>query len=264
MQVMSKRWLNWLLMCIRDYNAKRYLFAGRVVTLARDLGFPSEFASYFDVPWRVQKLVKECYRDPGNYDSDENFVTFVRNSEAAKGRLMVGWITGTFWGTKSSSPEGLRSRFESAQPNSIRWHRPLSAQTNSIRWRRPLSLYPLVSHAVKLPNSEQVYRLYQDADVVVNARVARASPQIQAEIVALVQGTGLRAVTTEAYFFSELFLGSRHNAGDFVHVYLEHKLTSGSTETFRVDSPVIDTTPCKYEARVASYVSIPIHWEPER
>ena len=63
-------------------------------------------------------------------------------------------------------------------------------------------LYPLVGPPIKLPNVEQVYRLYQDTDVVVNARVARASPQIRAEIEALVQDTGLRAVSTEAYFFS--------------------------------------------------------------
>ena len=96
-------------------------------------------------------------------------------------------------------------------------------------------LYPLVGPPIKLPNVEQVYRLYQDTDVVVNARVARASPQIRAEIEALVQDTGLRAVSTEAYFFSTLFIGSRHDPSDHVVVDLEGKTTSGSTATFCVE-----------------------------
>lgn len=121
-------------------------------------------------------------------------------------------------------------------------------------------MYPLVGPPVKLPNSEQVYRLYQDATVVVNARVSRASPRIQAEIKALVHETGLQVVTTEAYFFSEFYIGSRHDASDFVHVNLEEKVVSASTSTFRVETPCVDRTPSKYDVFATSHVSIPIHW----
>lgn len=126
-------------------------------------------------------------------------------------------------------------------------------------------LYPLIGPAMKLPNVEQVYRLYQDAGVVVNARVTRASQRIRAEIESLVQHVGLQATASEAYFFSELWLGSRHDPADYVHVDLEQKkVSSGSTATFRVEAATVDWVPCKYDTTTRSHVSIPIYWKKPR
>jgi len=43
-------------------------------------------------------------------------------------------------------------------------------------------IYPLVGPPLKLPNADRIYRLYEDARVVINAEVARASPRIQRAI----------------------------------------------------------------------------------
>jgi hypothetical protein len=121
-------------------------------------------------------------------------------------------------------------------------------------------IYPLIGPAVKLPNVEQVYRLYQDTDIVVNARVKQASQDIQSEIRQVVQDSGLCATMTEAYFFSHIFIGSRKDPDDHVVVDLEQKVTSGNSATFVVDAPILDTTSCRYETMSNSHVSIPIRW----
>lgn len=124
-------------------------------------------------------------------------------------------------------------------------------------------IYPLVGPAVKLPNSDQVYRLYQDVDVVVNGRVEKANPNIQSEINDLMHHSGLNPVNEEAYFFSRLFIGNRHDPTEHVLVDLEQKVTSGNTKMFHIQTPIMDTTTCPYDRWATSAVSIPIYWGDE-
>ena len=125
-------------------------------------------------------------------------------------------------------------------------------------------VYPVVGPCYKLPNCEEVYRLYQDAHVVVNARVSVASPQIQAEIVDAVLAIGcdfLTPVSTEAYFYSHVVIVSR-TTNDQVLIDLEQKQHSvtGSTQMFRVGSPELLTDSRPYESTVKSHVGIPVRW----
>jgi hypothetical protein len=121
-------------------------------------------------------------------------------------------------------------------------------------------LYPLYGPAVKLPNVEAIYRLYEDDAVVVNARVQRASPAIQQQIKQLMRPFGLRVVSAEAYFFSHIFIGSRQIPTDQVTVDLETRQSSGTLS--RVGPAVLDTTKVPYDVHATSSVSIPIHWGP--
>ena len=125
-------------------------------------------------------------------------------------------------------------------------------------------VYPVAGPCYKLPNCEEVYRLYQDAHVVVNARVSVASPQIQAEITQAVLAIGcdfLTPVSTEAYFYSHVVVASR-TTDDQVLIDLEQKQHSvtGSTQMFRVDSPELLTDSRPYEPTVKSHVGIPVRW----
>jgi hypothetical protein len=119
-------------------------------------------------------------------------------------------------------------------------------------------LYPLYGPAVKLPNVEAIYRLYEDDNVVVNAHVQRASPVIQRQIKQLMRPFGLRVVSTEAYFFSNIFIGSRRVPTDQVTIDLETREISGILS--RVGPPILDTTKVPYDDHATSCVSIPIHW----
>ena len=125
-------------------------------------------------------------------------------------------------------------------------------------------VYPLVGPPYKLPNCEEVYRLYQDEDVVINAQVSAASPEIQAEIVAVTAKKCLdflRPVSAEAYFYSQILVASR-TTDERVLVDLEQKqhTVTGTTNMFRVQAPEVSTDPRPYEDDCASYVGIPIHW----
>jgi hypothetical protein len=125
-------------------------------------------------------------------------------------------------------------------------------------------VYPVVGPCYKLPNCGDIYRLYQDAHVVVNARVSVASPQIQAEIVDAVLAIGcdfMTPVSTEAYFYSQIMVASR-TTDDQVLIDLEQKQHSvtGSTQMFRVGSPELLTDSRPYESTVKSHVGIPVRW----
>ena len=126
-------------------------------------------------------------------------------------------------------------------------------------------VYPMVGPCYKLPNCEDVYRLYQDEDVVINAKVSVASPEIQAEIVAAAaKGFDfLRPVSAEAYFYSQILVASR-TSDDQVLVDLEqkqHAVTGSSTENmFRVEPPEVSKDSRPYEDEGSSYVGIPVRW----
>ena len=72
----------------------------------------------------------------------------------------------------------------------------------------------------------------------------------------------LRAVATEAYFYSHVFVGSRRVPGTSVLVDLERRQVSasGTPGTFEVDAPGLCHEPRPYEDPGTSYVSIPIRW----
>jgi hypothetical protein len=123
-------------------------------------------------------------------------------------------------------------------------------------------LYPVVGPPTKLPNIEEIDRLYQDDSVVVNARVSRASPAIQQEIqTAVASLTDIAQVISDtAHFFSHVFSGSRHDQTDHVTVDLEQKSTTLGTRLFDVGSPTVDTEVCPYVTVSRSRVIIPISW----
>ena len=125
-------------------------------------------------------------------------------------------------------------------------------------------VYPLAGPCYKLPNCADVYRLYQDADIVINARVSAASPEIQAEIVQAVATKGcefMRPVSTEAFFYSHVLIASR-TTDDQVLVDLERKQHTGTVTSsmFRVGVPDVSRGSRPYEDNGASYVEIPIRW----
>ena len=125
-------------------------------------------------------------------------------------------------------------------------------------------VYPLVGPSYKLPNCEEVYRLYQNAHVVINAQVSVASPEIQAEIVAATTAKGfdfLRPVSAEAYFYSQILVASR-TTNDQVLIDLEqkHHAVTGTTNMFRVELPEVSKESRPYEDDGSSYVGIPVRW----
>jgi hypothetical protein len=122
-------------------------------------------------------------------------------------------------------------------------------------------LYPLCGPPVKLPNTYGLYRLYQDGAVQINAEVSRASAAARGQIEHLLQAAsstaadgnlllpGVAPVASEAYFFSRLCLSGPGGDDDVVLVDLEHgKCTTGSTPTFRVGQPYVDTRVYDYAA----------------
>jgi hypothetical protein len=150
----------------------------------------------------------------------------------------------------------------------------LSNLFTSVSWiNPPLSVshsggdpyvYPVVGPCYKLPNCGDIYRLYQDAHVVVNARVSVASPQIQSEITQACMAIGcdfMTPVSTEAYFYSHVVVASR-TTDDQVLIDLEQKQYSitGSTQMFRVGSPELLTDSRPYESTAKSHVGIPVRW----
>jgi len=125
----------------------------------------------------------------------------------------------------------------------------------------------MVGPSYKLPNCEEVYRLYQDENVVINAQVSAASPEIQAEIVTATAKKGLDflcPVSAEAYFYSQILVASR-TTNDQVLVDLErkqHRVTGNSPENsmFRVEPPEVSKESRPYEDDGSSYVGIPVRW----
>ena len=124
-------------------------------------------------------------------------------------------------------------------------------------------VYPLIGSCYKLPNCEDIYRLYQDDAVVINAMVSVATPQIQDEIIRATSRTGdfLHPVTTGAYFYSKILVASR-TTDDHVLIDLGEKQHTSSNphSMFKVDLPMVSTDSRPYEDQNASYVSIPIRW----
>lgn len=122
-------------------------------------------------------------------------------------------------------------------------------------------VYPLHGEPTKLPNTEVVYRLYQDEQTVINARVAKASANIQQEIESLVNASGITPVSTNAFFFSHLFIAS---GDDEVTIELESRKVVSSKEpsirTLQVGNPFLTSVPCPYDSSTVSHVSIPIRW----
>ena len=123
-------------------------------------------------------------------------------------------------------------------------------------------VYPLFGPCYKLPNCDDIYRLYQDDDVVINAQVSVASPEIQTQIRQVVVSRGgdfLCPVSTEAYFYSQIFIASR-TSDDQVFIDLEQKQTDSTGNTFRVGPYGLSKDSRPYEDEGASYVDIPIRW----
>lgn len=117
-------------------------------------------------------------------------------------------------------------------------------------------VFPLVGPVYKLPNSEEVYRLYQDDHVVINAMVSIASADIQAEIMRAVAGSyghNYQPVAAEAYFYSHIFVGSR-TTDDKVNIDIEQKqyLVTGTTNMFRVEPQEVSKDSLSYD--------IPVRW----
>ena len=120
-------------------------------------------------------------------------------------------------------------------------------------------VFPLVGPVYKLPNCEEVYRLYQDDHVVINAMVSVASPEIQAEIVRAVADSyeiidsRYKPVAAEAYFYSHVFVASR-TTDDKVNIDIEQKqhLVTGTTNMFRVEPQQVSKNSRSYD--------IPVRW----
>ena len=122
-------------------------------------------------------------------------------------------------------------------------------------------LFPLVGPPVKIPNAEAVYRLFQDAHVIVNAAVSRATPDTAAAIRAratLGMDGHLEPIADQAHFFSHLWLSTRDGA-ESVRVDLLTRTAEGGSATFVVGAPYLDTAPCAYDAS-RSRVSLDITW----
>jgi surface protein len=124
-------------------------------------------------------------------------------------------------------------------------------------------IYPVVGPAYKLPNTPECYRLYEDANVVINARVSPASESICHQIDKLTAGTGLEPVSYEAYFFSHLYL-ARRDGTDAVELDLENRSTvlTGTGTFFRPGSLVVnDDTMSPIGPMLETHVSLSIYWE---
>jgi surface protein len=126
-------------------------------------------------------------------------------------------------------------------------------------------IYPVVGPAYKLPNTPECYRLYEDARVVINARVSPASETICREIDRFTAGTGLKPVTYDAYFFSQLYI-ARRDGTDSVELDLEKRSTTGATGTtgtfFQTGSLVVNAdTTSPIGQMLETHVSLSIHWE---
>jgi hypothetical protein len=120
-------------------------------------------------------------------------------------------------------------------------------------------IYPLNGQALKLPNTEDVYRLYQDDQVIINAQVGRATPAIQREIEALL-GPGGAVISAQAHFFTHIHIAC---LGESLTYDLEHRTVSSDApqSTFSVGSPFVSTTDVPYDAGLNnSRVCIPIRW----
>ena len=123
-------------------------------------------------------------------------------------------------------------------------------------------IYPVVGSAYKLPNTPDCYRLYEDATVVINARVSPASETICREIDRLASWTGLEPVSHEAYFFSHLYI-ARRDGTDSVELDLEKRSTADTGGTFfRIGTLVVNADvggPIGH--MLETHVSQNIHWE---
>jgi hypothetical protein len=129
-------------------------------------------------------------------------------------------------------------------------------------------IFPCVGPAVKLPNVPATYRLYQDSTVVINAKVAPASYDAQEQIAALFAFEDqdcFAPITKEAFFFSELYIGTLDQMYH-VHIDLEHKnVRSSHTGAFFTISPLfVDRSPQRPYEMInndrGSRVSFHIRW----
>lgn len=106
---------------------------------------------------------------------------------------------------------------------------------------------------------EDVYRMYQDDRVCINAQVARASAGAQAEIQALMQRTGYVPMSAEAFFFRHIFI--RCDQQHQLEVDLENKQVVGTYDTsvFDVGAPVLTHCSGAYDddAPTRTNVSVP-------
>jgi hypothetical protein len=120
-------------------------------------------------------------------------------------------------------------------------------------------LFPLLGPSTKIPNVEEVYRLYQDENVVVNAKVQQASAKVQKQITDLMGDNGaFVATSTEAYFFSHLLIqvGSHHALVDLD----ARSVTGDYGQSIRVGKPALTHDHEEYDTQAQSQVSIPIRW----
>ena len=126
-------------------------------------------------------------------------------------------------------------------------------------------IYPLVGPAVKLPNVDGHYRLYQDDEVVINVHVAAASPEAMRDIERLTlpvvhTGLGLTPIASEAFFFRALYVASR-STGESVTIDLDRRTTTGSTALLHVGPPEVQHHPGHaYDPDARSHVCIPVTW----
>ena len=127
-------------------------------------------------------------------------------------------------------------------------------------------VFPCLGPAVKLPNVPAIYRLYQDATVIINARVAPASTVTQSQIAAAFtwkDSECLSLVAAEAFFFSELYI-STVDQQHHLHADLVHKKIQSATPFFTVGTPFVDTSPQRaYEMinnDTMSRVSVRVQW----
>lgn len=103
-------------------------------------------------------------------------------------------------------------------------------------------IYPCTGPPYKLPNAYDMYRLYQDANIVINAEVSRATPTIDAAIRTVCNSY---YVTPDAFFFTRLFVATR-DAQHHVALDLFKKETwspSHSSGPIRCTGPVLTTCP---------------------
>ena len=123
-------------------------------------------------------------------------------------------------------------------------------------------LYPLYGPPIKLPNLSTCYRLYQDDHVVLNAEVMAASPTIRAEIEQYFARTGLEPVSTDAYFFTRLFLTNRADPTDWIEADLEQKTCSSpcNGSIFHIGGPHVDSTHYDFYNNTKRHVTIPVAW----
>jgi hypothetical protein len=124
-------------------------------------------------------------------------------------------------------------------------------------------IYPVHGSVTKMPNTEDVYRLYQDDTVVINARVSKASPVIQKEIAAadrLGDTIGMSIVSSTAHFFSHIHIARLGTCKDSLTVDLEQKTMSDPT-SFSIGTPRVTTEAVPYDPGQASHVSIPVCWD---